>query len=130
MVNNQKPKFIDHIVIMVEDIERTASFYGKFLGEAIMKDEEQVAYRVGQTKIFFGLPYREYKKSDKDSYGLNHLAFGVGTIDELKDFEKRLNDSGIKNSAIQIDRYGKKEFIWFDDPDGYRLEFYYRPTNK
>ena len=27
---------------------------------------------------------------------------------------------------MKIDFYGKKEFIWIDDPDGIRLEFYLR----
>jgi hypothetical protein len=34
---------------------------------------------------------------------------------------------GIKQSGIQVDKYGNNEFIWFDDPDGYRVEFYCRP---
>jgi len=25
-----------------------------------------------------------------------------------------------------IDRYGLKEFLWLDDPDGMRIEFYLR----
>lgn len=29
-------------------------------------------------------------------------------------------------NTTKIDKYGKKEFIWFDDPDGARLEFYLR----
>ncbi|OGN13907.1 MAG: hypothetical protein A3J47_03460 [Candidatus Yanofskybacteria bacterium RIFCSPHIGHO2_02_FULL_43_22] len=122
-----KPQFIDHIVIIAKDIDRTADFYNSFLGEPIMKDAEQVAYKVGDTKIFFGLPYKDFEPNDKDKYGLNHLAFGVRSIEELKEFENKLNQTSIKNSGIKIDKYGKKEFIWFDDPDGYRLEFYYRP---
>ena len=64
---------------------------------------------------------------DKDRGGFNHLAFGVRTIEELKEFEKILNEVGVKNSSVQIDKYGNKEFIWFNDPNGYRLEFYCRP---
>lgn len=124
---NTKPKFIDHVVIIVKDIEKTADFYGKFLGEPVTKDKEQIVYQIGDTKIFFGLPYGEFEPHDKDKYGLNHLAFGVRSIEELKDFEIKLNQANVKNSGIQIDKWGKKEFVWFNDPDGYRLEFYYRP---
>ena len=63
----------------------------------------------------------------KDSYSLNHLAFGVRRTNELKQFEKVLNDAGIANKGIRIDKYGKKEYVSFDDPDGYRIEFYNRP---
>ena len=113
---------------MVRDVKRSKEFYSKFLGEEIQYDKESVAFQVGDTKLFLGLPYHKIKNNefDKDRIGLNHLAFGVRSLEELKKFEKVLNDAGIKNSGIKIDKYGKKEFIWFDDPDGIRLEFYLR----
>lgn len=120
-------KFIDHIVLIVKNIEETEKFYSSFLGKPEHQDENQVAYKIGETKIFFGLPYGEYEKSDKDKTGLNHLAFGVRTPEELREFEKILNEAGIKNSGIKIDKYGDKEFIWFDDPSRIRLEIYCRP---
>lgn len=122
-----KPKFIDHIVLIVRDVKETEKFYSSFLGEPEQLDKEQVAYKIGDTKLFFGLPYGEYGALDKDKGGLNHLAFGVRTADELRGFEKVLNEAGIKNSGVKMDKYGNKEFIWFDDPNGYRLEFYCRP---
>ncbi len=114
--------------MIVRDIEETGKFYGSFLGKPEHQDKEQIAYKIGETKIFLGLPYGDFEKVDKDKSGLNHLAFGVRTTEELKEFEKTLNDAGIKNSGIQIDKYGSKEFIWFDDPNGYRLECYCRPV--
>lgn len=121
-----KPTFIDHIVLIVKDIEETEKFYSSFLGKPEQLDKEQVAYKIGNTKIFFGLPYSEYQSLDKDKGGVNHLAFGVRTTEELKSFEKVLNDASIKNSGVKIDKYGNKEFVWFDDPNGYRLELYCR----
>ena len=87
-----------------------------------------MSFQVGETKLFFGLPHNKIENNEfnKDGIGLNHLAFGVKSLDELKKFESILNKSNIKNSGIKIDKYGKKEFIWFDDPDGMRLEFYLR----
>ncbi len=122
-----QPKFIDHIVLIVKDIEETEKFYSSFLGKPVQIDKEQVAYKIGETKIFFGLPFGEYEKSDKDKTSLNHLAFGVRTVEELSEFEKTLNEVNIKNSGIKTDKYGNKEFIWFDDPSGIRLEIYCRP---
>jgi catechol-2,3-dioxygenase len=112
---------------MVKNIEETEEFYTKFLGNPLESTEEQVVYNIGDTKIFFGLPYSKWKEIDKDASGLNHFAFGVRTESELREFEKILNSTDIKNSGIQIDKWGNKEFIWFDDPNGYRLEFYCRP---
>lgn len=112
---------------MIKNVEETEQFYSSFLGKPEHQDKEQVAYKIGDTKIFFGLAYGDFEKSDKDKSSLNHIAFGVRSTEELKEFEKTLNDAGIKNSGILIDKYGNKEFIWFDDPNGYRLEFYCRP---
>ena len=122
-----KPMYIDHIVLIVKDIKITYNFYKHFLGEPTQKDEEQVAWQIGETKLFFGLPYKAYILGDKDSYSLNHLAFGIRSTEELKKFEKILNGAEITNKGIRLDKYGKKEYISFDDPDGYRIEFYCRP---
>lgn len=124
----EKPSFIDHLVLIVKDIKKTIDFYNAFLGKPENLEKDSVSYKIGDTKIFFGLPYKEYDNPDKDMGGINHIALGIRTIDELRFFESILNNASIKNSGIQVDKYGQKEFIWFDDPDGYRLEFYLRPN--
>jgi len=123
-----KIESIDHIVLMVRDVEKTAEFYSKFLGKPIFQGKDQVAYQVGQTKLFLALPYHELKDNEfnKDRVGLNHIAFGLSDLEELKKLQKKLDDAGVQNSGVIIDKYGNKEFVWFDDPDGIRLEFYLR----
>ena len=49
-----QPKYIDHIVLIVKDIQVTEKFYSSFLGKPIQQDKEQIAYQIGETKIFFG----------------------------------------------------------------------------
>lgn len=87
-------------------------------------------YLVGDTRLFFSRSEGhgdEKGKYEKEKIGLNHLAFGVRTLDELQMIEKQLDHARIPHSGIKIDRYGQKEFIWLDDPDGMRVEFYLRP---
>jgi len=122
-----KIKFIDHIVIIVKNIGETVKFYSALLEKPIYQSGDAVAYQIGDTRVFFVLPRGEFEKTDKDKSGLNHLAFGVRTLDELKSFEKMLNEASIQHSGIKIDQYGNKEYIWFDDPSGTRLEIYCRP---
>ena len=122
-----KPSFIDHIVLIVKDLKETEKFYTSFLGSPSHLDEEYMAYKIGESTIYLALSDGDFQKVDKDKGSLNHLAFGVRTAEELRSFEKVLNDAGIQNSGVKIDKYGNKEFVWFDDPNGYRLEFYSRP---
>ena len=122
-----KLNFIDHIVLIIKDLKKSERFYASFLGKPLHKDKYSVSYQIGDTKLFLGLPYGKLKrKFDKEEIGMNHLAFGVRKLSELKSLEKILKKTHIKNSGIQIDKYGKKPFIWFDDPDSMRLEFYLR----
>ena len=121
-------KFVDHLVFRVSDLDRTERFYTALLGQAPTRAEDSITYAAGETLLFFtrsarhsGEPY------EKEKVGLNHLAFGVRNIEELRTIQAQLDSAGISHSGIGIDRYGRKEFIWLDDPDGMRVEFYLRP---
>ncbi len=127
-----KAKFIDHILIIIKDVAQTTGFYSKIFGEPIQKDEYSVAWRFGDTKLFFSTPFKEIENNnfDRNRIGLNHLAWGVRTLDELKEWKKRLDEVEIKNSGIIKDKYKNREYIYFDDPDGIRQEFYLRPEGE
>jgi len=122
------PQFVDHLVFRVTDLNKTERFYTMLLGEPLQRTEDSVMYQAGHTRLFFThceqSPRGPYAKED---VGLNHLAFGVRTLEELKVIQTQLERAGIPHSGIKIDRYGKKEFIWLDDPDKMRIEFYLRP---
>jgi catechol-2,3-dioxygenase len=122
------PLFIDHLVFIVKDLSHTEKFYTTFLGEPTYFEKETLIYQVSDTKLFFVLPKIAWEPVDKDKSGLNHLAFGVRNIDDLKEFAATLDNGGIKNSGVKIDTHGGKDYIWFDDPNGMRLEFYCRPN--
>ncbi|KKT40915.1 hypothetical protein A2W54_01095 [Candidatus Giovannonibacteria bacterium RIFCSPHIGHO2_02_43_13] len=122
------PKFIDHIVLMVKNVYKSEVFYSKFLGKPISKDKYSIAYKIGGTKLFFAIPFKHIKSNtfNRNRLGLNHIAFGVSSLKTLKNIENRLNKAKIKNSGIILDKYKQREYIWLDDPDGIRQEFYLR----
>jgi glyoxylase I family protein len=123
-----QPQFVDHLVWRVRDLSQTEKFYAAFLGPPQERATGSIMYQVGDTRLFFtrytGL---HAGHRDKESIGLNHLALGVRTLPELQKIQGQLDTAGIAHSGIQLDPYGSKEFIWMDDPDGLRLEFYLRP---
>jgi glyoxylase I family protein len=122
------PQFVDHLVFRVTDLNKTERFYRMLLGEPRQRTEDSVMYQAGHTRLFFTRSEQSPRGPHaKQAVGLNHLAFGVRTLEELKVIQTQLDRAGIPNSGIKIDRYGKKEFIWLDDPDKMRIEFYGRP---
>jgi len=118
---------IDHMVFRVSSFDKTERFYNALLGPSTYRDESSLMYMVSGTRIFFTLANKgKVGTYDKESIGLNHLAFGVRTLAELAAISAQLERSGIQHSGVRIDEYGLKEFIWLDDPDGLRIEFYLR----
>ena len=123
------PRFFDHAVFRVADVSRTERFYTILLGELSHRTEDSVMYEVGDTRLFFSAcDVANPRVFEKEQIGLNHLAFGVRTLGELQAIRTQLDGGGVVHSGILIDRYGEKEFIWLDDPDGMRVEFYLRPV--
>jgi glyoxylase I family protein len=120
--------YLDHIVFRVREITETERFWDAVLSKPALKEEASLMYIVGTARLFFTPSSHSSANSyDKESVGLNHLAFGVRSSRELREILDHLNDAGLQNSGVKIDHYGKKEFIWLDDPNGFRVEFYCRP---
>jgi len=121
---------IDHIVFRVRDFRATRDFYQALLGDPISQSDGSLMYMVGETRLFFVLStHSGAGQYDKEQPGLNHLAFGVHTPSALQEVVQLLNKAELRHSGIKIDHYGNKEFVWLDDPNGFRLEFYCRPSS-
>lgn len=123
-----RPEFVDHLVFRVSDLDKTERFYNTVLGQEPERFEASLMYTVGDTRLFFTDSVESRSgNDDKEKIGLNHVAFGVRTLAELERFQQQLDNCGISHSGVKLDPYGLKEFIWLDDPDGLRIEFYLRP---
>jgi glyoxylase I family protein len=122
------PQSIDHLVFRVSALDRTERFYTAILSQSPERAEGTLMYEVGGTRLFFTTSTDASSGAyNKEQIGLNHMAFGVRTLTELQALEHQFNAAGIAHSGIKLDQYGLKEFIWLDDPDGMRIEFYLRP---
>jgi len=120
-----RPDFVDHLVFRVSDMERTARFYTSVLGEPY-QGEGYVMFRVGDTLLFFTPSKGQTEPFDKEKIGLNHIALGVRSIDELRSVELQLNQAAVAHSGIKFWQDGVTRYIWFDDPDGIRVEYWLR----
>jgi glyoxylase I family protein len=120
-----RPTFVDHLVFRVRDINRTARFYDSLLG-APFRADGYVMYSAGDTLLFFTPSIGQTESYDKEKVGLNHIALGVRRIDELRMVESQLNHAAIAHSGIKLWEDGVTQYIWLDDPDGIRIEYWLR----
>lgn len=120
------PNFVDHLVFRVAELERTERCYSALLGQPV-KEDGYIMYMAGDTRVFFTRSVETGRGTyEKEKVGLNHLAFGVRTKDELETIQAQLDGSGISHSRIKLWQDGVTEYIWLDDPDGMRVEFWLR----
>jgi catechol-2,3-dioxygenase len=120
-----RPDFVDHLVFRVSNMDRTNRFYSPLLGEPY-EAEDYVMYRVGDTLLFFTPAVENAESFNKERIGLNHIALGVRSLDELKNVESQLNQAAIVHSGIKLWQDGVTPYIWLDDPDGIRVEYWLR----
>jgi len=119
--------FIDHLVLTVQDIRRSAAFYSAIFGEPAYQNEGSVMYYIGPTRLFLTLPRGTPLPNDSfdpKRIGLEHFAIHIASVEDLKEIEKVLNNGSITHSGIHIDSHSGKEKIWLDDPDKIRVEFF------
>jgi glyoxylase I family protein len=120
------PNFVDHLVFRVAEMARTERFYSTLLGQPL-KEEDYIMYMAGDTRLFFTrCAVSGQETYNKDNVGLNHIAFGVRTSMDLETIREQLDSNGIPHSGIKLWQDGVTEYIWLDDPDGIRVEFWLR----
>ena len=125
---------IQHVRLTVTDIARSREFYESVFGwpvllempdDADAQTREQlwflfggVIYRTGD--ILVGLRPVADDTFDENRVGLDHLAFGVGSKDELDAAAAHLDDLGIAHEPIKD--IGISHILEFRDPDNIALE--------
>ena len=119
-----------HIALTVSDADRSAEWYCGLLNmQVVLKhDGEDVKFRVlADPASGWVLGVRQYPPHPADRFdefrtGMDHLAFGVATRDELEAWESELSSRGITFTPIAETPIGP--VIVFRDPDNIQLEFF------
>ena len=111
---------IDHVVLHVEDVQRSKKFYTGVLGMTpYREDDGQVFLRAGRQGV--ALFRKEGGTPLTAGNDLNHLALNVaaGSYETLK---AELEKHGVAVTG----RPGEDRCIYFRDPDGHRLQLMMR----
>jgi len=120
---------ITHITLTVADISRSRQFYSQLFEVELGGGENYFNLNKADLSVFF-TKWSKTKKGDRfdeNRVGLDHVAFGVDSIDELKKAEKKLKEIKAKTVGIETCQYTGLPYICFRDPDNIQVEFYLNP---
>lgn len=130
--------FLYHIQINVSDKKKSFDFYTDLLGvlgyKKLMEEKFTLGLTNGLTDVWLVKTSDKYKKNKfhRKNTGLNHLAFGVSSKEDVDKLVKEfLEPRGIKplyDSPREYPEYIKGYYaVFFEDPDRVKLEVTYIP---
>ena len=128
---------IHHVAYRCRDAKETVEWYGRHLGMgfvlAIAENQVPSTHApdpymhvfldagAGNVLAFFELPNSpEMGRDDATPAWVQHLAFKVGSLDELERTKASLEAAGVE--VIGITDHAIFKSIYFFDPNGHRLE--------
>lgn len=128
------PKYLGHVNIYVRNVERSHKWYEDVLGlhtydympgrAAFMSADQEQSHEVALMQVG-----DEALLQQKRQVGLNHMAWMMHSLDDLKEVYQRLKD---KNVPIDhVSDHGISVGVYFRDPDGNGIEVSYElPRNQ
>jgi len=127
-------KGLDHVAIVVSDMDRSIKFYTEILELNLILDGrpaggEKKSFLGTKSKAIVALSENKNRLKQKSEYvdGVNHVAFGVSNLGESS---QMLLDKGVEFVEIKKGEDGKPEAYHFLDPDGLELEIYGQPEKE
>ncbi|MBT98979.1 MAG: glyoxalase [Dehalococcoidia bacterium] len=122
------PNHLGHVNIWVRNVEASHKWYEEVLGlhtydfvpgrAAFMSADLEESHELAIMEVG-----ADAEGPHKGQVGLNHMAWRMDTLDDLKDFYNNLK---AKNVEIQkVTNHGLSLGIYFEDPDGNGIECYY-----
>jgi catechol 2,3-dioxygenase len=123
-----KPKYLGHVNLFVRDAERSKKWYEDVLGlhtyeyrpgwAAFMSADREQSHEVALMQLGPQAPLQE-----KGQVGLNHMAWRLDSLADLKEFYQHLKDINVPIGRVAD--HGISLGIYLRDPDGNGVEVYY-----
>ncbi len=120
-----------HVGLNVSDLDRSKGFYQKVFGFDVMGESREEGRRFvflseGSTLVLT-LWQQGEGRFEKQRPGLHHLSFQVATIEDVQRAEEKLralNVPFIYEGIVPHTEGSQSAGVFFEDPDGIRLEIY------
>ena len=124
---------LGHVAVTVNDLNVSRPWYQKLFGSDPVMDEDtgtfhHVVWMIGNSTIIGIHQFPKLESTDafeEHRPGLDHISFHCTNRSELEEWEKRLDELGIKHGGIVDAPYGSG--LSFRDPDNIALEFFTLP---
>lgn len=120
-----------HVGINVTDLDRAVRFYervfGFTLGGRSDEDARRFAFLKSGDTLVLTLWQQSEGRFDATRPGLHHLSFRVPTLSDVRTAEARVREAGgrfLYEGAVPHGEGASSGGIFFEDPDGTRLEIF------
>jgi catechol 2,3-dioxygenase-like lactoylglutathione lyase family enzyme len=121
---------MNHVAVLTEDLDRFVEFYTSVFDLDVVFSETTPAFRHAILRTgpdswlhpaeVHGNPHGSAIPRMFDRGHLDHLALTVASPDAFETLHDRLRQRGACDGAV--DDLGAFHSLWFDDPDGMRVE--------
>ncbi|NNN29219.1 biphenyl 2,3-dioxygenase [Streptomyces sp. S3(2020)] len=128
--NRAAPEFLAHWVVKTARSKEMIAWYGTVLGARVVHEDQQIAFlawdeeshRLALIKVPGFLRYAfPFARLRRKVYGIDHLAFAFPDLQRLLENYDRLRKAGI--APVWAINHGPTTSLYYEDPDGVRLEF-------
>jgi catechol 2,3-dioxygenase len=123
-----KPKYLGHVNVYVRNVECSQKWYTELLGlhtydympgrAAFLSADLEQSHEVALMQIGDDAPLQQ-----KRQVGLNHMAWMMHSLDDLKEMYQRLKEHNV--AIDHVSDHGLSIGIYFRDPDGNGIEVSY-----
>jgi len=122
------PKFLGHVNIFVRNMERSQKWYEDVLGlhtygyrpgnVAFMSADVEQSHEIALVEVG-----DDAAGPEKGRVGLNHMAWMMHSLDDLKELYLRLIEKGVE--IVRVGDHGVSIGVYIRDPDGNGVEVGY-----
>jgi len=124
----KRPMYLQHVNVYVRNVERSKKWYEELLGlhvyeyrpgwAAFLTADEEQSHEVALMQVGEDAPLQA-----KPQVGLNHMAWRVESLDDLKEFYRKLKAE--RQPIERVVDHGISLGIYLRDPDGNGVEVFY-----